>query len=73
MQLKSAAYLTGIAGVEEHRKCALWGPTLNRLCVVTVQTRGGDDVHRRMVREREGQKWLRSESDSRSPKEGERC
>lgn len=51
-QLKSAAYLTGMTGVEEQRKCALWGLTLNRLCGVTVQIRGGDDVHHRAVRER---------------------
>lgn len=51
-QLKSAAYLTGMAGVEEQRKCAPWGLTLNRLCGVTVQIRGGDDVHHRAVRER---------------------
>lgn len=52
MQLKSAVYSTGITGVEEQRKCVPWGPTLNRLCDVTVQTRGGDHVHHHMLRER---------------------
>lgn len=52
MQLKSAVYSTGITGVDEQRKCAPWGLMLNWLCVVTVQTRDGDDVHHHMVRER---------------------
>lgn len=46
------------------------GLALNLLCSVTVQTRGADDVHHH---EREGQRWLRSESDLRSPEEGEKC